>query len=80
MQTLLSRRRARFYRLVHEAHGLPSESLAGRLTDPANRTRYNQLARLACLRVLVCRDFGLEKPSGLPYPQRKKAVRKAMGV
>jgi hypothetical protein len=38
------------------------------------------LSRLACLRILVCRDYGINSPSGLPYPQRKKAVREAIKV
>lgn len=36
--------------------------------------------RLACLHVLTCRDHKIQSPSGLPYPQRKRAVRNAIGT
>lgn len=81
MRTSLSTRRAKFYRLVREANDMPSNWLASALKDPTrNNGHMSPLARLACLRILVCRDFGINSPSGLPYPQRKQAVRLALGV
>lgn len=71
----------KFCRLVHQVNAVPSETLLGILTDPAqNLGRYNALYRLACLRILVCREYGLTGPTGLPYPQRKRAVRRALGI
>jgi len=81
MRTRLSTRRAKFYGLVRQAHDQPSEWLLAALKDPTrNHGRFNVLSRLACLRILVCRDYGLAQLSGLPYPQRKKAVRAALGI
>lgn len=81
MRTVLSARRARFYRLVREANEHSSEWLLAVLKDPSrNNGRFNILSRLACLRILVCRDYGLTQNTGLPYPQRKKAVRAALGI
>jgi hypothetical protein len=45
-----------------------------------NNGHMTALSRLACLHALTCRDHGIKSPSGLPYPQRKKAVRAALGV
>ena len=81
MRTLLSTRRATFYRLVQQANELPSKWLEDVLKDKTrNHGHFSALARLACLRILVCRDYGINSPSGLPYPQRKKAVRAALGI
>ncbi len=81
MRTTLSDRRARFYRLVRQAHEQSSEWLVAVLQDRTrNHGRFNVLSRLACLRILVCRDHGIKSPSGLPYPQRKKAVRAVLGI
>ena len=81
MRTLLSTRRATFYRLVRQANELSSQWLEDALKDKTrNNGRFSPLARLACLRILVCRDYGINSPSGLPYPQRKKAVRAARGI
>jgi len=81
MRTVLSTRRAKFYRLVHQANDQPSDWLVAVLKDKRyNNGFFSPVARLACLRILVCRDHGLQKPSGLPYPQRKKAVRAALGI
>lgn len=81
MRTSLSKRREKFYRLVREAHYQSSEWLRAALEDKTRNNGYfTPLARLACLRILVCRDYGLQSPSGLPYPQRKKAVRAALGI
>lgn len=78
---MLSLRRAKFYRLVREAYDQPSHWLVAALHDKSqNSGHMSALSRLACLRILVCRDYGIESPSGLPYPQRKKAVRKALGI
>ena len=81
MRTLLSTRRATFYRLVRQANEFPSTWLEDVLKDRTrNNGHFSALARLACLRILVCRDYGINSPSGLPYPQRKKAVRAALGI
>lgn len=81
MRTSLSTRRAKFYRLVHQANEQPSDWLLAALKDSgANQSRFNILLRLACLRILVCRDYGIRSPSGLPYQQRKKAVRLALNI
>ncbi len=76
MRTVVSERRLRFYRLVRDAHYMPSNALVAAL----HARHLNAVARLAALRVLVGRDHGLSAPSGLAYPQRKKAVRAALGV
>lgn len=71
----------KFCRLVHQANDIPSEQLLKVLKDPTqNLGRFNALFRLACLRILVCREYGLPGVSGLPYPQRKRAVRGALGI
>ena len=81
MRTLLSTRRARFYRLVRQAQEQSSQWLEDVLKDKTrNNGHFTAVARLACLRILVCRDYGINTPSGLPYPQRKKAVRAALGI
>jgi predicted DNA-binding ribbon-helix-helix protein len=81
MKAILSARRAKFYRLVHQASEQSSQWLVDVLKDKTRNGGYfTAVARLACLRVLVCREYGIESPSGLPYPQRKKAVRKALGI
>jgi hypothetical protein len=81
MKTSLSTRRAKFYQLIREADELPSKWLEVVLKDKTrNNGHFSAVARLACLRILVCRDYGINSPSGLPYPQRKKAVRAALGI
>lgn len=81
MKTMLSTRRAKFYGLVRQANDQPSEWLVVALKDPTrNHGRFNVLSRLACLRILVCRDYGTTQSIGLPYPQRKKVVRQVLGV
>lgn len=78
---MLSKRIRKFHEIVRAAHEQPSDWLVAALRDPTRNNGYmSPLARLACLRILVCRDHGLPAPSGLPYPQRKKAVRQAIGV
>ena len=78
---MLSGRRAKFYRLVREANYLPSDWLVAAVKEQTrNNGHMTVLSRLACLRILVCRDHGIPSPSGLPYPQRKRAVRKALGI
>lgn len=78
---MLSTRRAKFYRLVREANDLPSHWLVAALKEKTrNNGHMTALSRLACLRILVCRDHGINSPSGLPYPQRKKAVRNALNI
>ena len=78
---MLSQRRAKFYRLVREANDLPSHWLVAALKEQTRNNGYmTALSRLAFLRILVCRDYGIDSPSGLPYPQRKKAVREAIKV
>ncbi len=81
MKTSLSTRRAKFYQLIREADELPSKWLEEVLKDKTrNNGHFSAVARLACLRILVCRDYGINSPSGLPYSQRKKAVRAALGI
>lgn len=81
MRTTISARREKFYRLVRQANEKTSCELLQSLQCTAKQQdRFNILGRLACLRILVCRDFGLPSPSGLPYPQRKKAVRLANSI
>ena len=78
---MLSTRRATFYRLVRQANELSSKWLEDALKDKTrNNGHFSAVARLACLRILVCPDYGINSPSGLPYPQRKKAVRAALGI
>ncbi len=78
---MLSTRRAKFYRLVREANDLPSDWLVAALKEQTrNNGHMTALFRLACLRILVCRDHGINSPSGLPNPQRKKAVRNALKI
>ncbi len=78
---MLSKRIRKFHELVRQAHGLPSDWLVSALRDPTrNNGHMSPLSRLACLRILTCRDHGLPAPSGLVYSQRKKAVRRAIGV
>jgi len=79
MKTLLSTRREKFTRLVAAASDQPSEWLATALKDKTrNNGHMTALSRLACLRVLAFRNHGITP--GLPYPQRKRAVRAALGV
>lgn len=77
---MIKTRLARFCRMCHEAYYMESEQLIAILKDKARDGGDSQstLKRLACLRILVCRDYGIESPSVLPYPQRKKAVRQAL--
>lgn len=78
---MLSNRTRKFHSLVRSAYDQPSDWLVAALKDQTrNNGHMTALSRLACLRILVCRDHGLPSPSGLPYPQRKKAVRAALGV
>ena len=57
MRTLLSTRRARFYRLVRQANEQSSQWLEDVLKDKTrNNGHFTAVARLACLRILVCRD------------------------
>jgi hypothetical protein len=71
-------RRKTFYALVHAASKESSEDLHAILHHFGDRMTV--LHRLACLRVLVWRDHGIKRPSGLPYPQRKRAVRNTLGI
>lgn len=81
MKTVLSERRRKFYSLIRQANDQPSGWLVASLKDPTRNGGFmTALSRLACLRILVCRDHGIPSPSGLPYPQRKKAVRVALGI
>jgi hypothetical protein len=76
MRTLLSERRRRFYSLVRQANDQPSDWLANVLRDKTkNNGAMSVLARLACLRILACRN-----KSGLPYLNRKKLVRQEIGI
>lgn len=74
---MLSERRRRFYNLVRQAHEQPSDWLIRVLKHPERPDRgpVPALARLACLRILACRN-----QSGLPYPQRKALVREELGL
>lgn len=75
MHVSLSQRRAKFYGLLRAANDQSTEWLIAFLLDPAlidtpDHRRTSRLSRLACLRVLACRDR-----SGQPYPVRKRVVR-----
>lgn len=81
MRTVLSERRRKFYALVRDAYAQPTGWLVAVLQDKTrNGGHMTALSRLACLRILVCREYGIKSPSGLPYPQAKKAVRAVLGV
>lgn len=78
MSVPLSQRRAKFYRLVRAANDQTNEWLIAHLRDPMltdtpDHRRVTRLSRLACLRVLACRD-----ESGQPYPERKRFVRERL--
>jgi len=68
MRTLLSTRRQKFYSIIRAANDQTTDWLMACLVNPGDFM--SPLAKLACLRVLACREA-----SGLPYPQRKKAVK-----
>lgn len=75
MNVSLSQRRAEFYRLVRAANHQTTDWLIANLRDPTltdtpDHCRATRLSRLACLRILACRDG-----SGQPYPERKRLVR-----
>lgn len=78
---MLSTRIRKFHALVRQAYEQPSDWLVAALQDKTrNNGHMTTLSRLACLRILTSRDYGIKSPSGLPYPQRKKAVRAALGI
>lgn len=78
---MISTRKKRYLRLFRSAYEQPSDWLVAALKDKTrNGGHMTALSRLACLHALTCRDHGIESPSGLPYPQRKKAVRAALGI
>lgn len=78
MHVSLSQRRAQFYGLVRAANDQSTDWLIAFLLDPTlidtpDHRRTTRLSRLACLRVLACRDR-----SGQPYPVRKRLVREML--
>lgn len=73
--SLLSPRRRKFYSLVRQANERSTDWLQAVVTDQLNNGLFSPLHRLACLRILACRS-----KSGLPYPQRKAAVRFQIGI
>lgn len=78
MNVSLSQRRATFYQLVRAANDQTTNWLIALLRDPRlidtpDHRRATRLSRLACLRVLACRDR-----SGQPYPERKRFVRERL--
>lgn len=78
---MISARKRKYLELFRSAWEQPSDWLEAALKDKThNNGRMTPAARLACLHVLTCRDHKIQSPSGLPYPQRKKAVRAAMGI
>lgn len=78
MRTSLSTRRARFYSLVRQADMQPSSWLISALQDASrNNGLFGPLARLACLRILVCRHKAV---TGQPYPEARRALRQQLGV
>ena len=79
---MLSPRIQKFHRLVRAANDQPTEWLIASLKNQkVKEDGIFLLSRAACLRILVCRDAGIEnRPSGLPYPQRRKLVRKLLRV
>ena len=80
MRSLLSQRRARFYALIRSADKESSLFLVQVLER--HRQGMSGLQRLAILRVLVCRNYGLSERDGIgwPYPQRKRRVRQILGL
>lgn len=78
MKTLLSRRREKFYSLVRQANNQPTEWLVAACH---NSMQIPLLSRLACLRILVCRNYGLDdKFIGQPYQAKKRIVRLILGI
>jgi hypothetical protein len=72
-------------RAYHRHRNNNSMRSAGHSGKPQSHLRHfgdrmTALHRLACLRVLVWRGYGIKSPSGLPYPQRERAVRNALGI
>lgn len=77
MRTILSTRRDKFNLAVAAASVQSSEWLIAVLKDKTrNNGHMTALSRLACLRVLVYRNYD----PGLPYPLQKKLVRIAFGI
>jgi hypothetical protein len=77
MRTLLSTRRAKFFRMIVEANSHSTEWLTVALQDKTrNRGYASALARLACLRVLVLRNI---TGAGLCYAEKKRFVRAELG-
>ena len=68
---MVSKRRQQFFRLIRQAYYIPSPVLVRNLHD----LRFSAVARLACLRILVCR-----MDSGRPYIERKNTLRQLLGV
>ena len=76
MKTLLSERRRKFYNLVQQANNQDSSWLIACLQDKTHNNGWiTPLSRLACLRILACRN-----KSGLPYVNRKNIVRSEIGI
>jgi predicted DNA-binding ribbon-helix-helix protein len=76
MRTLLSERRRKFYSLVRQANEQPTSWLVAALQDKThNNGHMSPLSRLACLRILACRDT-----SGRTYAERKRIVREAFDL
>jgi hypothetical protein len=74
MKTILSTRREKFNRLVAADSVQSSEWLIAVLKDKTRNM--TALSRLACLRILVYRNYD----PGLPYPLQKKLARIAFGI
>lgn len=76
MRTLLSRRQEKFYSLVRQANEQSTSWLIAVLQDKSrNNGHMSTLARLACLRILACRN-----QSGRTYVERKRMVRQEIGI
>lgn len=78
MRTLLSTRHEKLFALIDKASKKSSEWLIAALRNTAYRlSPVHLLARLACIRVLLWRGYGR---AGLPYFERKRSLRLALGV
>lgn len=74
---MLSQRRERFQRLIHQACALKTDDLAEWVTNEAlSKHREFLLARLACLRIYASRV----DDSGATYARRRDGARVRLGI
>lgn len=76
---MMSSRIRKFNELVRVAHDMPTDWLVAALQDKTrNNGHMTAISRLACLRVLIYRNYGIEP--WLRHHQRKKGVLTAIGI